>query len=197
MPSYLSPPPCGGGLLSGRQSAKPGEGPLCKSLFEETPSPRRFAATLSHKGERGDRVRGTIIAQHRDPDSTQPPSFSRRVSRPRLGPIGAPPGKNPRARGTPRAATDPRTPASREAGAERRLSKDAARCRALPQVAASRSVPRAVFIGLLRTAPGGRTFQAPPPFSTRGSGLSTAGGAPAHLDGRHRRYGVRPNRPPV
>jgi len=52
------------------------------------------------------------------------------------------------------------------------------------------------LIGLLRTAPGGQTFQA----RTLSSGdrrLPTAIGAPAHLNGRHRLYGVRPTGPRV
>jgi hypothetical protein len=71
----------------------------------------------------------------------------------------------PRARGTPRvrgalkftqcAQTKMLGPAGLDASRHRGLSKSV-----IPQVRQTQGVPRAVFIGLLRNAPGGLTFQA-------------------------------------
>jgi hypothetical protein len=75
--------------------------------------------------------------------------------------------QNARARGTPKVPKDTRTSTPRDIEA----------CRSLivPQVRQTQGVPRAVFLGLLRIAPGGLTFQAPPLSKVRR--LSTARGA--------------------
>ena len=52
-----------------------------------------------------------------------------------------------------------------QSGASRKTPLAVEPCR---KSAASRSVPRAVFVGLLRRTPGGLTFQAPPPFHWSG-----------------------------
>ena len=60
------------------------------------------------------------------------------------------PGKKPRARGTPRVLMDPRASTPRDI--------EACRSPNFRKSAKTQGVPRAVFLGLLRTVPGGRPF---------------------------------------
>ena len=71
------------------------------------------------------------------------------------------PSKNMRARGTPGPS---RTHGPQRLAAPWRPGREPGLLSSLPQVRHISSVPRAVFRGLLRTTPGGLTFQAPSPF---------------------------------
>ena len=95
-----------------------------------------------------------------------------------------------------RDAKGPDGPAGLDASRHRGLSKSV-----LPQVRQSDGVPRAVFLGLLRSAPGGRTFQATllsfrivrPPIHRSGPGRAgkpVTGCRPRHHGARWRAAGA-------
>jgi len=97
----------------------------------------------------------SLLAQGQADEFRQAPSpvfFSQGAGYARLRPVAAALEKEPRVRGTLRVQTDPRASTPRDVEACR-----VPNCRKSAQ---SQSVPRAVFIGLLRSAPGGLPFQA-------------------------------------